>query len=230
MRPRHLLATAAALTLSATTLSAQTLPEGYYVQGFLGYNQLQDTNLSGTIGGAPQSVFGDFDGGYGIGIAVGREIPQWSNSNIGTRIELELSYRDNDVERLDFTGNGAGNEANTSGDISSTSLFANVLFDFKQQGKFTPFVGFGLGAQRTSYDLVYGNGVNIRDSDTSFAAQAIAGVSYDLNASTALTFDARYARAFDVASNRLNGAGANTGSVSDDLDNFSVNLGVRFKF
>ncbi|SLN60637.1 Opacity family porin protein [Falsiruegeria litorea R37] len=229
MLPRPLLA-AAALSLSATTLSAQTLPDGYYVQGFLGYNQLQDTNLSGTIGGAPQSVFGDFDGGYGIGIAVGREIPQWSNSNIGTRIELELSYRNNDVERLDFTGNGAGNEVNTSGDISSTSLFANVLFDFKQKGAFTPFVGFGLGAQRTSYDLIYGPGVTIRDSDTSFAAQAIAGVSYDINSNTALTLDARYARAFDVSSSRVNSDFINTGTVEDDLDNFSLNLGVRFKF
>ncbi|WP_164660834.1 outer membrane protein [Tropicibacter sp. Alg240-R139] len=229
MRPRHLFA-ATAMMLSATTLSAQTLPDGYYVQGFLGYNQLQDTNLSGIIGGTPQSVLGDFDGGYGIGIAVGREIPQWSNSNIGTRVELELSYRNNDVDRLDFTGNGAGSEANTGGDISSASVFANVLFDFKQQGAFTPFVGFGLGAQRTSYDLVYGSGVSIRDSDTNFAAQAIAGVSYDFNSNTALTVDARYSRAFDVASSRLSGAGANTGTVSDDLDNFSLNLGVRFKF
>lgn len=229
MLPRHLLA-AAALSVSATALTAQTLPEDFYVQGFLGYSQLQDTNLSGNIGGAPQSVFGDFDGGYGIGIAVGREINQWSNSNIGTRVELELSYRDNDVERLDFTGNGAGNEANTSGDVSSTSLFANVLFDFKQQGAFTPFVGFGLGAQRTSYDLVYGPGVAIRDSDTTFAAQAIAGVSYDINTSTALTLDARYSRAFDVSSSRVNPAGVSTGTVEDDLDNFSVNLGVRFKF
>ncbi|MBO9450649.1 outer membrane beta-barrel protein [Tropicibacter sp. R16_0] len=229
MRPRPLIA-AAALTLSATALSAQTLPDGYYVQGFLGYNQLQDTNLSGTIGGAPQSVFGDFDGGYGIGIAVGREIPQWSNSNVGTRVELELSYRNNDVETLNFTGNGPGNEVNTSGDISSSSLFANVLFDFKQQGAFTPFLGFGLGAQRTSYDLVYGPGVVIRDSDTNFAAQAIAGVSYDLNSNTALTVDARYSRAFGASSSRLNPAGVSTGNVEDDLDNFSVNLGVRFKF
>lgn len=229
MLSRHLIA-AATLTLSASALSAQSLPEGYYIQGFAGFNQLQDTNLAGTIGGAPQSVFGDFDSGYDIGVAVGREIPQWSNSNIGTRVELELSYRNNDVDTLNFTGNGPGNEANTSGDISSTSLFANVLFDFKQKGAFTPFVGFGLGAQRSSYDLVYGPGVAIRDSDTTFAAQAIAGVSYDVNNSTALTLDARYSRAFDAASSRLNPAGVSTGTVEDDLDNFSVNLGVRFKF
>ncbi|WP_113822319.1 outer membrane protein [Phaeobacter gallaeciensis] len=218
------------LALSASALSAQSLPKGYYIQGYIGATQLQDTNLSGTIGGSSQSVFGDFDTGYGIGLAVGREIPQWSNGNIGTRIELELSYRDNDVDSLNFTGNGGGSEVNTSGDITSASIFANILFDFKQQGKFTPYAGFGVGAQRTDFGLSYGPGVTIQDSDTSFALQAIAGVSYDLNDATALTFDARYGRAFNVSSPRLAPNGVSTGSVEDDLDNLSLNFGVRFTF
>lgn len=229
MHPRLTYA-AAALMLSASALSAQSLPEGYYIQGFAGFNQTQDVDLSGTIGGASQSVFGDFDSGYGLGIAVGREIPQWSNSNVGTRIELELSYRNNDVDRLNFTGNGPGSEINTSGDISSTSLFANVLFDFKQQGRFTPYAGLGFGVQRTNFDLVYGPGVRISDSDNSFALQAIAGVSYDLNDSTALTFDARYGRAFNASSPRLAPNGISTGTVEDDIDNLSLNVGVRFSF
>ncbi|MCI5098459.1 MAG: outer membrane beta-barrel protein [Rhodobacteraceae bacterium] len=229
MLPRSFL-TAGALVLGATSLSAQSLPDGYYLQGFAGYSQLDDTSFSGSIGGAPQSVTGDFDDGFGLGLSVGREITRWSNDTIGTRLELELSYRNNDVSGLNFSGNGPGAETNVSGDVSSTSIFANVLFDFKQTGAWTPFAGFGVGATRSDLDLVYGPGVRIDGDDTNFAAQAIAGVSYALNDQTSIVFDARYARAFDVSSPRLSPAGALTGTVEDDLSSFNLNVGVRFNF
>ncbi|NVO56178.1 porin family protein [Rhodobacteraceae bacterium B1Z28] len=226
----RLILASTALILGASAASAQSLSDGTYIQGFIGYSQLQDSDFSGTIGGAGQSVDTDFDGGYGLGLAIGTEIPQWSNDIIGTRIELELSYRDNDVDGVNFTGNGPGSEANVSGDISQTSLFANVLFDFKQSGPLTPFAGFGLGATYSDIDFSYGPGVSLDDSDTNFAAQLIAGVAYDLNATTAFTVDARYSRVFDVSSDRLAPNGASTGSVEDDLDTFSVNFGVRYRF
>lgn len=222
--------TTTALTLGATTLSAQSLTDGAYIQGFAGYSQLQDSDFSGNIGGANQTVATDFDGGYGLGVAVGKEIPQWSSDAIGTRVELELSYRDNDVDGVNFSGNGPGPEGNVSGDISQTSLFANVLFDFKGGSAFTPYAGFGLGATYSDIDFVYGPGVALDDSDTNFAAQLIAGVAYDINATTAFTVDARYSRAFNVSSERFNAAGASTGTVEDDLDTFSLNLGLRYSF
>ena len=220
----------ATLALVATHASAQSLSDGAYIQGFLGYSQLQDSDFSGTIRGATQSVDTDFDAGYGIGIAIGKEIPQWSNDRIGTRLELELSYRDNDVDGVNFSGNGPAPEGNISGDIAQTSLFANVLFDFKQSGKVTPFTGFGLGATYSDIDFAYGPGVALDDSDTNFAAQLIAGVAYEINAATAFTVDARYSRAFDVSSARLAPNGALTGTVEDDLDTFSVNFGLRYSF
>lgn len=229
MTTRLTLTTAAAV-LSATALSAQTLPEGFYLHGFAGANWLDDTTFSGSINGGQQTVDTDFDPGFGIGIAIGREIPQWSTDNIGTRIELELSYRDNDVDDINFTGNGPSPEANVSGDISSTSLFANVLFDFKQQGKWTPYAGLGLGVTRSDLDFSYGPGVRVSDDDTNFATQLIAGVAYELNDSTALTLDGRYSRAFDVSAPRFAPNGALTGNIEDDLDTFSLNVGVRFGF
>ncbi|NOD63866.1 MULTISPECIES: outer membrane protein [unclassified Ruegeria] len=222
--------TSAALMLGTTAATAQSLGDGTYVQGFIGYSQLQDSDFSGTIGGATQSVDTDFDAGFGLGVAIGKEIPQWSNDTIGTRIELELSYRDSDVDGVNFTGNGPAPEGNISGDVSQTSLFANILFDFKQAGALTPFAGFGLGATYSDLDFAYGPGVALDDSDTALAAQVIAGVAYDINPSTAFTVDARYARAFDVSSERLAPNGALTGTVEDDLDTFSVNFGLRYKF
>ncbi len=226
----RLILISAALGLSAKGLAAQSLTDGAYIQGFIGYSQLQDSDFSGSINGARQTVGTDFDAGFGLGVAIGKEIPQWSNDQIGTRIELELSYRENDVDTVDFSGNGNGNEPNVSGDITQTSLFANILFDFKRDGPFTPYAGFGLGAAYTDIDFNYGPGVSLDDSDTNFAAQVIAGVAYDINATTAFTVDARYARAFDVSSERLAPNGSDTGTVEEDLDTFSLNFGLRYKF
>ncbi|WP_420585782.1 outer membrane protein [Ruegeria sp.] len=227
---KRLILTSAALTLSASALAAQSLTDGLYIQGFAGYSQFQDSDFSGTISGSNQSVDTDFDGGFGLGVAIGTEIPQWSNDTIGTRIELELSFRDGDVDGVNFTGNGPAAEGNISGDVTQTSLFANVLVDFKQAGALTPYVGLGIGATYSDLDFAYGPGVELDDSDTTFAAQIIAGVAYDLNDNTALTLDTRYTRAFDVSSDRLSPSGALTGTVEDDIDAFSVNVGLRYGF
>ncbi|WP_170545891.1 outer membrane protein [Ruegeria arenilitoris] len=226
----RLILASAALTVSASALAAQSLSDGLYIQGFAGYSQLQDSDFSGTVNGSPQSVDTEFDAGYGLGIAVGTEIPRWSNDRIGTRVELELSYRDSDVDGVNFSGNGPGAEGNISGDVTQTSLFANVLVDFKQAGAFTPYVGLGLGATYSDLDFAYGPGVALDDSDTNFAAQVIAGVAYEINANVALTLDTRYSRAFDVSSERLAPNGALTGTVEDDIDAFSVNVGLRYGF
>ena len=226
----RLLLTSAALILGVTAASAQSLTDGAYIHGFLSYSDLQDTDFSGSIGGVSESVDTDFDGAVGLGIAIGKEIPQWSNDAIGTRIELELSYRDNNVDGVNFSGNGPGAEGNISGDVTQTSLFANVLFDFKGNSAFTPYAGFGLGATYSDIDFAYGPGVTLDDSGTDFAAQLIAGVAYDINEDTAFTVDARYTRAFDVSSARLAPTGASTGTVEDDLDTFSINFGLRYGF
>ncbi|WP_377192269.1 outer membrane protein [Ruegeria meonggei] len=226
----RLILASAALTVSASALAAQSLSEGLYIQGFAGYSQLQGSDFSGTVNGSSQSVDTDFDAGFGLGVAIGTEIPQWSNERFGTRVELELSYRDSDVDSVNFSGNGPAGEANVSGDITQTSLFANVLVDFKQTGALTPYVGLGVGATYSDLDFAYGPGVALDDSDTTFAAQIIAGVAYEIDPNLALTLDTRYARAFDVSSQRLAPNGTSTGTVEDDIDAFSVNVGLRYGF
>ena len=226
----RILLTSAALTFGASALAAQSLTDGLYIQGFAGYSNLQDSDFSGTVNGTSQSVDTDFNSGFGLGVAVGKEIPQWSSDTIGTRLELELSYRDNDVSGVNFSGNGPAPEGNISGGVTQTSLFANVLVDFKRAGAFTPYVGLGLGATYSDLDFAYGPGVELDDSDTTFAAQIIAGVAYEVGPNTALTLDTRYARAFDVSSDRLAPNGALTGTVEDDIDAFSINLGFRQNF
>ncbi len=231
MAIKHLLAASVLAAATAGTASAQdTGLSGLYFHGFVGGNYLGDADYTGLIGGSPNSVDTDYDFGGSIGGAIGWDINRWSTDKIGSRFEVSLSYANNDVDSTDFSGNGAGNEANTTGDTSTTALHANLLWDFKNSGRFTPYAGLGAGIAYVDQDITYGPGVRLNESDTVFSVQAIAGVSYALNNTTDLTLDARYSRAFDAETRRLNPAGVSTGDVQDDLENLSINVGVRFRF
>jgi len=219
MTPTKFLSGLIGATLLTTT--AAFAQGDYYVHGTVGLNTLLDTDQEG----APGTVATEYDSGAGVSIAVGKALPSWGSA----RAEVELSYADNDVDTLDFSGNGAGAE-NTVGGVTTTSLRANVLYDFAIAGSpFTPYVGVGAGVSLVDSDIAYGAApVIIEDDTTVFSAQLIAGTSYDLSDTTALTLDARYSRAFGVELDRVSPAG--TAVVEDDFDNLSVNVGVRFKF
>ncbi|MEM9242039.1 MAG: hypothetical protein AAGB07_18865, partial [Pseudomonadota bacterium] len=61
-----------------------------------------------------------------------------------------------------------------------------------------------------------------------FAAQLIAGVSYEVGANTSIFGDVRYIQAYDVQGTRVSPGGA--ALVSDDLSRTALNVGVRFDF
>jgi opacity protein-like surface antigen len=201
--------------------------EDWYIQGFAGYTFGDDASFSGLIGGAPNSVFTEFDDGYNIGVAVGRS---FDLPDTGTRLrgEVELSFGENDADSFNFSGNGPGLEINPGGDVSSTNLFGNLLLDFDTGTRFTPYVGGGLGVSFVDQNLVYGPGVTITGSDEVFAGQLIVGGSYDINETTSIFGDVRYTRAFDVTGIRTSPGGV--ASVSDDLSTTALNIGLRFKF
>ncbi|MBO9473612.1 MULTISPECIES: outer membrane protein [unclassified Shimia] len=216
-----------ATLLATTTLAAPAFAQDWYVQGFLGYSYADDAEHSGNIGGNTQSVLTDLDEDLSYGVSVGRNITSFGNG-LSLRGEVELSYRSNDVNAVDFSGNGAGNEANPGGDISATYLLGNLIVDVETSSKFTPYFGGGLGVGFFDQNISYGNGVTIRGDDEVFTAQLIAGTSYEINDQVSLFGDVRYTRGFDVTGTRTSPAG--TATVSDDLSNTSLNLGVRFTF
>ena len=214
---------AAVSIITALTTSASFAEKsGFYIQGSLGFNQLQDTDQSG----APGTVASDYDSGYNISVAIGKHISAWP----GVRAEIELSYSENDADTINFSGNGPGAEGNVNGDISSTSIRANVLYDFKTgNSKITPYIGAGIGVSFIDSSISYGGvPVRIDDDNAVFSAQLIAGAAYKLSDTLELVLDARYSRAFGVELTRVSPAGA--AIVDDDFDNLSVNLGLRFAF
>ncbi len=223
MKRTLILSVSALLTAVAMPANAQDAYGALYG----GSTQLDDASFSGSIGGSTETVDTDFDSGFSFGAAIGYTFA--SAGNVNFRGEIDLSFAQNDADTIDFSGNGAGNEGNVSGDIQSTRLFANVLADFQTGSAFTPYIGGGLGFGFHEFDVAYGGApVRLTGDDESFSTQIILGASYSLNDRTSLFADARFIRDYDVSTPRVTPGG--TATVEDDLDSYQLNAGIRFNF
>lgn len=202
----------------------------FYVSAFAGATFIDDVVLRGLVGGNPQTVELDFDTGYVIGGALGYNYGDIGN-NVGLRAEIELSYSDNDIDQIFFSGNGPAAEINVGGDFTSTNLFVNALFDLPELGNdlITPYAGAGIGVAFTDLNAIYGPGVVLDSSDENFAAQAIIGASVRATENVDLFVEGRYSRIFDLETPRFAPTGALTGTIEDDVDTYGVNVGFRFK-
>jgi opacity protein-like surface antigen len=156
----------------------------------------------------------DFGTGYNIAGTVGYKV----TPNI--RTELEVDYRRAGMNNI----NGVA----ANGAQKTLSASANVLYDFNNSSKITPYIGGGVGIARQRWSNVNtGAGTpNINDSDHSFQWQLIGGVSTPISPRTALFVDYRY---IGVADAKLNGTG---GTVVADHYDHSHNVlgGVRYFF
>lgn len=218
------------LASAATCVPASAaLANDFYGAIFAGPAFSSDTTLEGEVDppGGDQTVELEFGTDYVIGLAIGRNFLRLGRNNV--RGELEVSYQDNNVDSLDFSGNGAGPEINVDGDVQKLRIFANALMDFDTGSALTPYVGGGLGVAFTDFDVVYGPGVALDDNDTSFALQVIAGTSYEI-AGGAVFGDVRYIVDFSAEADRFAPTGALTGTVGDDLEAVNLNFGYRFNF
>lgn len=161
----------------------------------------------------------DIDTGAFLGFQLGYRF----NQNI--RAEIEYMYRihnEGDVENA-FAGDSKDaelqvGEQGISG-LSSHSSMVNVYWDFINESKYTPYIGFGAGASRMrlDYDATFARHAgpgNINSApreaaatttygrnalrDTVFTWQLLAGVDYEIDANWAIGVKARYIEYEDV--------------------------------
>ncbi|NOT40002.1 MAG: OmpA family protein [Alphaproteobacteria bacterium] len=133
------------------------------------------------------------------------------------RVEAEAGYRHNDVDAINGIANSAGGELNT------TSLMGNVLYDIPLTDRMTVSLGAGAGAVHTQFD----DGVIDQDEDTAFAYQGIAGLSYAVSPRTDLTMNYRYLRS-DALEFQGRHAGHTDFYDTDDVQNHTVTIGLKF--
>ena len=166
-----------------------------------------------------------FKSEYMLNLAYGRRLCDWF------RLEAEIGYTHMSVDNL--KNKNSGSEVDISGNDSHISGLINAYFDIKNSTDFTPFVGVGVGVAHTKLDTefigpVHGVKVKTNDSDTAFAYQFLAGVSWAFHPSWSI--DLMYKFYGTNERDHTNSAG-NAVSVNVEGTKASfVELGLRYCF
>jgi len=147
MKLRTLLAatTACALVAAAPSANAGDL----YVSVFGGLNMLADDSgpvYSDTDGSSAWAS--DADTGFVLGGTVGTTLDRWAQ---GLRVEMEVSYRRNDLGGNWFSTDSDGA---IDGNLSTFAILANAWYEFDIGSKMRPYVGGGVGWGRMRGDMV----------------------------------------------------------------------------
>lgn len=220
---RRILAyTLAAAVFVPAAASAQT--QGVYLGLGGGLNFLGDSDLD-VLGNV--NVDNEYDTGYALSGTVGYDYGQvWQYG--GLRSELELSYRENDIDGHDVAALG-GAQPGSTGDAATTALMLNGYHDFSTGTPFRPYIGAGVGyawSSLSDYGIQAIPNV-LDDDDSGFAWQLIGGVGYDVTSNVTLSVDYRY---FSTSADVTSSAATGSTDSEVDLDSHTVMLGLRYRF
>lgn len=215
-----LLATVAAITSLTMAIPAGAASfNGWYGGVEAGATWISDADgVNDTIDFGGYTNTAEFDGGWAILGNVGYSFGAY-------RTELELGYRSNDLDNFSVTG---GSHIG-GGDVGQFTVMANALYDFKVAEAYELSLGAGLGLSTIDYDNSSGwHSVDIKDSDTVFAWQLIAGVSRyvpEWGADVVLTY--RYLNLESPEFEEFDGSDTHN-DVYDNLNNHTVSVGLRW--
>ena len=212
--------TIVAATLAATFTGAAGA-EGFYLRGFGGYSALDDLEFTTGLGRINSDMVG---GAAGLETDLLQRV--FPSDTLGSRVEVEYSYRENDVESHRL---GGARLASSTGSFDAHTVMGNFLIDFNKQSPLTFYAGGGIGVAFVNLDQFAGAGTNVfDDDDTTFAYQGIAGVEYKIDASWSLFGEYRYLGMTDPEVTLFPGAGGATRDISVDTHN--VGGGIRYRF
>jgi opacity protein-like surface antigen len=196
---------------------------GPYFGAKIGANWMNDADGDFDADTTADDAF-SFDTGFTGSITAGYAFGgRWGM--LSPRLEVEAGYLDNDVDTV--INSGVVTPAGT-GDVSAFYWFANLLLDIPMSGwGFTPFIGGGVGFADVNFNNVnvpaIGGNFSYNDSDTTFAWNLTAGLSYDISRN--VTFDIAYRFVQFNSVNLIDTGGVNP--VSTDIDNHQLTAGVR---
>lgn len=191
--------------------SVSTASAGVYISGNLGAVFLDDSDFD------VDDISGEFsfDTGGVATFAVGTSI------GAAVRIELELASRVNDSDQIDYDDFDFSLEVD--GEVTTGSFMANAYYDFKNEGRFTPFIGGGLGFANVEYDIDDIGGLDDTDGkedDDVMAYQMMLGVGFA--ATEKLSIDLQY-RYFGTEDPEFDG-------IDVEYQTHNILLGLRYSF
>jgi len=184
-----------------------------------------DESGTWTLGGTPYSYDSSLstDPGFGVGAFAGYKIP------VGFRFELELTYRRNSLDELNYYSEfwDITVQETIDGDVSSLSYMGNLWYEYDLGAGWMPYLGFGLGGATKFVDCSgdFCFGLDDRaDGETDFAFQVGVGVAYALTKNTVISLDWRYFDSIEADFDLF-------GIVEDfDYANHNIMLGLRRHF
>jgi len=180
----------------------------WYVGADVGANYVPSASVSG---------LNNTNTDYNVGL-VG--LGQVGYSYGAPKVELEVGYRTNDVDKVNSVSGG--------GTESSLSFMVNGLYDFTPASKWHPFLGAGIGVAQVNNDKVGTNGTTTYSgNDWRFAYQGIAGIGYDYTQNWMVKAQYRY---FATMDNTVTGTNAAATRGDIGYQNHSVLLGLTYKF
>lgn len=203
---------ALALALAGLATLAPAHADSWYISGQVGVTKTNDADwddsgYSGEI---------ELDNAVNYGIAVGKIL----NENI--RAELELSYREADLDEFCADGYGCGSNG-LGGELKTTLVLANVYYDFMPNDAWHPYISAGIGAAYHDGKITATSGAlsaSASADDTVFAYQIGTGFSYDISDTTNIMFGYRY----------LSSSDPELDSFDTEYDAHELNLALRFSF
>jgi outer membrane protein OmpA-like peptidoglycan-associated protein len=210
MLKNTLLATAMTLSIYVLSTNAEAghRPTEWYVGLEGGVSLVQDADVV-VLPLAPK-LEAEFNTGWSVFIDAGY---RWENN---WRVELESGYRQNDVDCVSV-GTGPCNGGNW-GDISQSTVMANVIHDIPLSDDTTLSVGLGIGA-----DFVQADSPFSQDEDWVFAGQALLALSHRITDRLEIVATYRFLTS-DDPDFHLSGLQ----HASFDNENHTFTLGLRF--
>ena len=223
---RIIAALALVLTLALPGMAAAEGTGMYLAPKFLmSIQSTGNTERTDALAGSGVDSYSQFT--LGGAFALGYDF--WPQQMLPLRAEIEFALRGNN-EKTWSDGGQYINEV--EGTWNSSTLFANLFWDFHNDTAFTPYVGAGLGMafNYVGYDFTDNNGNKFSADDrfTNFAWNVGAGVAYNFNENFAV--DASY---------RFVGLGYNEVSATSNGRKYEIGnrpynnefmVGLRFAF
>lgn len=124
------------------------------------------------VSGSGLSGEASFDPSYAVGASLGYRPYAQRGFFHNARFEMEYHFRDNDFDSFD----GAAGSLNLDGQLQGHIVMANMLYDFDTPGKWTPYVGGGLGVAFWEFRS---DALGVDSEDENFAYQLMTGIYYE---------------------------------------------------
>ncbi|MDR3517899.1 MAG: outer membrane beta-barrel protein [Azospirillaceae bacterium] len=207
----------AALTAVLPGSAMAQRADGFYIGGAGGVG-FADTAKVHIPGSGHEDL--KYQPGYGASGEVGYGFDN------GLRTGLELGYLDNAVDKT--TGFAGGDKG--GGSTRALIYMLNLYYDIPTGTAFTPYIGAGVGGATLNAHHIQPTpaGSSLNGTDTVFAYQGIAGVSYALDnvaPNLAATLDYRYLGTQDPKFDVVGG-----GRAKAEYSNNIIMVGLRYSF